>query len=139
MRRRALLLGILALPVAGVASVDRVAAQSSPLQLRIVGVPRDGQATFRLTNRLPEAVTYESWDGGGVHNGLEQQAGQVWTGVGLGYCGLGRDGAVTVAAARSATFRAYVGTTPGSFRITLEVTRASGARETVVSAPFLVR
>lgn len=135
MQRRTVLLGILAAPLMGAA---RAAAQNAPLELRIVGRPRDGQATFRLTNRSREAVRYESWDGGGVHNGLQQQVDGAWTDVGLGYCGLGREGDVTVAPGGAGTFRAHVGTTGGTFRITLEVVRASGARETVVSAAFTV-
>lgn len=140
MRRRTLLAGLVALPwAAPIVGAGRAAAQAGQLQLRIVGAPRDGQATFRLTNRLSEAISYASWDGGGVHNGLQQQGTSGWTDVGLGYCGLGHDGDVTIAPGRSATFRANVGTTPGTFRITLDVTRASGASEVVVSAPFIVR
>jgi hypothetical protein len=135
MRRRALLAGLSSLPFVG---VGRAAAQAGQLQLHIVGHPRDTQATFRLTNRLSEAITYASWDGGGVHNGLQQEGPGGWSDVGLGYCGLGHDGDLTIAPGRSATFRAYVGSTPGRFRITLDVTRASGARDVVVSAPFTV-
>lgn len=142
MRRRAVLTGLLGLPLLGpgfgVAPM-RAAAQARPLQLRIASQVRDAQATFRLINRLSEAITYASWDGGGVHNGLQQQGTSGWSDVGLGYCGLGHDGDLTIAPGGSATFRAYVGTTPGTFRITLDVTRASGARDTVVSPPFLVR
>lgn len=135
MRRRTFLLGLLAAPIVGVGPAT---AQNAPLELRIVGRPRDGQATFRLTNRLREAVRYESWDGGGVHNGLQRQVDGAWSDVGLGYCGLGREGDVTVAPGGAQTFRAHVGTERGSFRITLDVVRASGARETVVSAAFTV-
>ena len=135
MRRRAVLVGMLAVPIA---LAGRASAQAAQLELRIVGRPREGQATFRLTNRSSEPVRYESWDGGGVHNGLQQRVSGAWTDVGLGYCGLGRDGDVTVAPGRAETFRAYVGTTPGSFRITLDVLRANGTREAVVSEPFVI-
>jgi hypothetical protein len=135
MRRRLLLSGLFALPFAG---VGRAAAQAGQIGLRIAGPVRGAQATFRLTNRLGEAITYASWDGGGVHNGLMQLVGGTWTDVGLGYCGLGLDGDVTIAPGRSHDFRAYVGTTAGRFRITLDVARASGANETVLSTPFVV-
>lgn len=135
MRRRLVLAGLLALPIG---LVERASAQAAQLRLRIVGRPREGQATFRLTNRSNEPVTYGSWDGGGVHNGLQRRVRGVWTDVGLGYCGLGREGDVTVAPGRAQTFRAHVGTTPGSFRITLEVVRASGTRETMFSDAFTV-
>ena len=68
--------------VAPLALAGRVSAQNVSIQIRIVDRPRHGQATFRLTNRLGEAVSFESWDGGGVHNGLQQRVGGAWTDAG---------------------------------------------------------
>lgn len=136
MRRRAVLVSLSALP--WLLRAQPALGQANGVTLAIAGAPRDGQATFRLTNRLAEAVLFASWDGGNVHNGLQQLVHGGWNDVGLGYCGLGRDGDITVPPGGSHTFGAYVGSTVGTFRITLDVRRASGASETLTSPTFNV-
>lgn len=141
MRRRSVLTVLALTAVLGPSALTR--AQPGLAQLRIVGAPRDGSARFRLVNRTADALTYTTYDGGHVHNGLERrEPSGVWTDVGLGYCGLGMDGPVTVAARGAQAFQAYVGTAAGTYRIRVRLERrtASGASVTdeIVSDPFTV-
>ena len=146
MRRRSVL-SLLALTatlgpaVLGPTAVVR--AQPGLAQLRIVGRARDGQARFRLVNRTSDALTYTTYDGGSVHNGLERlDASGAWTDVGLGYCGLGMDGPVTGAPGGAQVFGAYVGTDAGTHRIRVRLERRTASGTTVtddaVSEPFRV-
>ena len=111
------------------------------ITVRLIGAIRSGasDASFTLINQSPDAISFTTYDGGALHNGIERLDAGVWTDVGLGYCGLGMDGETRVAAGQRARVRAYLPQEPGTYRILVHVSRqtASGAvPEVVVSAPF---
>jgi hypothetical protein len=117
-------------------------AQTQQITLTVTGRAHDGSGTFTLVNRSNDVLAFTTFDGGNVHNAIEHLEGGNWVDVALGYCGMGEDGEVTVAAGARQRVTAYVGSAPGTYRIRLGVERrsASGSRpEEIVSAPFRVR
>jgi len=114
-------------------------AQTQQVTLTSSGRPHDGSGRFTLVNRTSDVLAFTTYDGGNVHNNVERLEGGHWVEVSLGYCGMGEDGEVTVAAGARQQVNGYVGTTPGTYRIRLSVERrsASGARpEEIISTPF---
>jgi hypothetical protein len=105
-----------------------------------LGPETGNRGRFRLTNPSPDTLVFTTYDGGNVHNQLERRdASGAWSRVGMGFCGLGRDGEVRVRPGATQIVRGYVGETPGMRRIVLEVeVRGAGARRSIeiVSAPF---
>lgn len=117
-------------------------AQTQQITLTVSGRPHDGSGTFTLVNRTSDVLAFTTYDGGNVHNAIERLEGENWVEVSLGYCGMGEDGEVTVAAGARRQVTGYVGTTPGTYRIRLGIERrsASGSRpDMITSAPFELR
>lgn len=114
-------------------------AQTQQITLTASGRSHDGSGTFTLVNRSSDVLAFTTYDGGNAHNGIERLEGGNWVDVSLGYCGMGMDGEVTVAAGARRQVTAYVGSEPGTYRIRLHVERrsASGTHpEEILSAPF---
>ena len=101
-----------------------------------------GSARFTLVNDTTDELAFTTYDGGSVHNEVEHLVAGAWVGVGLGYCGLGADGEVTVAPTARRSVTAYVPAEAGRYRIRLRLERrapnGTTASEDVVSAPFSV-
>ena len=117
-------------------------AQTQQITLTSGGRAHEGSGRFTLVNRTSDVLAFTTYDGGNVHNAIERLEGGHWVDVSLGYCGMGEDGEVTVAAGARRQVTGYVASTPGTYRIRLGVERrsASGSRpEEIVSAPFDVR
>lgn len=121
------------------------AGADGDIRIRMVrrGAADSGTAHFTIANHTSDVLAYTTYDGGNLHNGLEHHEGGAWVAAGIGYCGLGMDGEVTVAAGASQRVSAYVGTTPGTYRITVSLERRTAAgtttTEEVVSDSFQVR
>lgn len=136
-------------PALGVLSLGLLAALAWPadvsadgtITVRLVGAVRAGasDASFTLINQTPDAISFTTYDGGALHNGIERLENGAWTDVGLGYCGLGMDGETSVPAGQRTRVRAYLPQEPGTYRILVHVSRHSASGpvpEVVVSAPF---
>lgn len=147
---------LLALPVA-LWLPARAQARPSPLaeppapsdvRFRFLGaVSREvpSQGRFAIANRGRDELTLAVWDGVNLHSNLERLVKNAWQDVPIGYCGLGHSPPVTLPPGARREVTAYVGTGPGTFRVTYTIQRkrrsaAAGdeglVTERLVSAPF---
>lgn len=112
------------------------------VRLATAAVPAgQSEARFTFVNQTSDELSWDTYDGGSVHNGLERLEGGVWTEVGLGWCGMGIDRAPTVVRAGGRhTLSAYAGDQPGTYRLRFYFTRrlpdGSESHEDVASEPF---
>lgn len=131
------LFGLLVLAL--VALMPRIADADGEASLRLHGRPNVStlSVSFDLTNHTNDELVYTTYDGGHVHNDLERLDGSNWVAVGIGYCGLGRDGEVSVAAGGRQRITGYIDGTPGSYRATVHLERrtASGMVPVAVVSP----
>lgn len=89
-----------------------------------------------VVNDGSESLSFWTYDGGYLHNGIERWDGSAWIDAAPGYCGLGFDEAITVVEPGHRTrVHAHFPTTPGTYRLTLTVQRG-GRSITIHSRRF---